>query len=278
MVEPGQIAVGAVAAELGAELQAVDAGAGAAGHVLDLQHGADVAPGHTLVLVQEEHAALGGADHLQDLMLALVAVEAGLDVEAMGLVHDERVEQVRLAVHERARPGEQVADAALGHGARELGLVDGARRRVAGHVAGVELLLDEADQQVDGHHGLAGARPALHDQHVLVLRRRAPGQVQGGLVDHLLVVDHEEGLVAGQHGAELVRQVLGRPDAAVLDDVEQLPAVAAPDEALDEVRQALGVVAQEDRGAGEVGLIARIQHGGAVGHVVQVGAGREADG
>ena len=125
---------------------------------------ADVAEGDALVFVDEEDDALGGFDQFLDLVLAEVAVEPALLVQAVGFVDDQHVEGVGLGLDETAGAGEHVGEAAAGDGAHQPGFVDLAWRGVLGHVLADQAEPGEVDQQVDRHHRLAGARAALDDQ------------------------------------------------------------------------------------------------------------------
>lgn len=165
VVEPGEVAVRAIAAELRGEAVFLDRGAFRLGELADGLLAADVAEGDALVFVDEEDGALGGFDQFLDLVFAEVAVEPALLVQAVGLVDDQHVEGVGLGLDEAAGAGEHVGEAAAGDGTHQPGFVDLAWRGVLGHVLADQAKPGEVDQQVDRDHRLAGARAALDDQY-----------------------------------------------------------------------------------------------------------------
>ena len=114
----------------------MDLGSADFGPFPDLRRLPDVLEGDPLVLVDEEDAELGGLDDLLDLVLAQVLIHPGFLVQAMGLIDDQCVERVGLRVGVRAGVPEEVGDVGLLEGPGELALVDGAGRRVPGHVLG----------------------------------------------------------------------------------------------------------------------------------------------
>ena len=108
-----------------------------------------------------------------------------------------------------------------------------------------------------GQHRLAGPGAALDDHDLLVRRRRSLRDRPGAFVDHFLIVDQHEFLIALEHLRQAVHEHLGRADAAVLDLVDQLGLVAVLDVLLDEVAQPgpLGLALEEQRRLLDIGRV-----------------------
>src|SRR5690606_7925275 len=163
VVEPGEVAVRAVAAKLGLQFAMLDFAALLQCKRFDRLLCADIVDADSLVLVDEEDGALRGGDQLLDLVLAEVPVQSALLIEAMCLVDDEDVELVRPGLDEGAGTHEQVGIRCSRHRADELRLVDLAGRGVLGDVATVEARLQQPAEQVYGQNGLAGAWATFDD-------------------------------------------------------------------------------------------------------------------
>ena len=107
----------------------------------------------------------------------------------------------------------------------------------------------------------------------------SPRRRDGVFVDHLLVIDQYELLVALEHARQAVSQCARRPDPAVLDLYQQ-PAVVAPRHAapdkLPEPAQ-FGFTAKKDRRLVQVGPVPVVGDDAIVGVVVEVGAGNQTD-
>ncbi|MCY1553431.1 hypothetical protein D9M68_899130 [compost metagenome] len=63
----------------------------------------DIGERHDLVVIHEEDRALGTADEFHDLVLAKIAVEPALGIQAMCFIDDKRVEHIGFCVMEAAR-------------------------------------------------------------------------------------------------------------------------------------------------------------------------------
>ena len=200
LVDERQIAVRAAAAELRGEAQLRNLGAQSFRPAPNLRPRAHVFQGDALRLVHEEHRQPRRLHDFLDLMLALVAVQAAFLIQAVRLIHQQRPEAVRRGVHKRPGATEHIADATLLERAGELGLVHRPGRRVPRDVLGGHIAVGKACQQVDGQHGLPGTRASLNDQHLPLTLLRSVSQLQGGLERHLLIVDHNEGVVSLKHG------------------------------------------------------------------------------
>src|SRR5690606_3909565 len=100
LVEPGEVAVGAVAAELRLQFAMLDLPALLLRQRFDRGVRADVVDADSLVLVDQEDRALRSGDQLLDLVLAEVAVEPASLVEAVRFVDDQHVELVRFGSNE----------------------------------------------------------------------------------------------------------------------------------------------------------------------------------
>jgi len=170
----------------------VDHGAGQAGPVPDALGGADVFEGDLLVVVHKKDRTSRGLDDFFDLVFALVAVEPGFFVEAMGFVHDQHVHLAGRGLYVGTRSFEHRLNAGGGQGSGELGLEDLAGGGVFGDIMHHFLASGQFHQQVDGHHRFAGARSTLHNHHLLATRFGLMGQMQGGFVDQFLFVQQNK--------------------------------------------------------------------------------------
>src|SRR5690606_25014539 len=92
IVQPRQVPVRAIAAELGRQLQPRNVCASLCRNLLDGPSSADICQGNDLVVICEEDRAVGASDQFRDLVLAQVAVEPRLEVEPVGFIDDEGVE------------------------------------------------------------------------------------------------------------------------------------------------------------------------------------------
>ena len=142
---------------------------------------------------------------------------------------------------------------------------------------GSHIAAGKAGQQVDGQHGLSGARAALNDQHLPLALLRSVGQLQGGLERHLLIIDHDEGVVALKHGQHRIRKAARRANATILYAVKQVPVIAIAHMLLQKIGQPLHIPGNKHRRLAGVRRVHRIVHRTAVVHIVQVGARHQAN-
>lgn len=250
VVQPLDVAVRAVAAELRHELQLPRGRCTLrSGPLPDLVGGADVLQGHPLILVQEEHGGAGGVDDLLDLVLAQVGEQAALCIQPVGLVRQDGVERVGGGIDEAAGAAEHGIDALSLHRAFEPDDVDLPRGAVLAHIGRGQAVSRQLGQQVHGQHRLAGARAAPDDDDPLALAWfQASRLLQDILVDDLLVIDHGEGRVAADHVGDLVLQGFRRPQASLIDLEDGCAAVASADVSGDELAQLADVMLGEHRG------------------------------
>ncbi|MNL17358.1 hypothetical protein D3C87_1384490 [compost metagenome] len=260
VVEPRDVAVGAAASELRCELVFRDLRAFLCAECANGLLRADVAQRDPLVLVDEEHRALGGGNQLFDLVLAQVAVQAALLVQAVRLVHDQHVELVCGCFDETTGAREEVGVARARHGARELGFVDAPRGGVLRNVLAVQAGTHQGDQCVDGEHRLASPRAAFDDHHLGGRARCRSACSQDVLVDLFLVIDQDELGIPLQQARKAVAERLRWPDAAVGQFIEHAR-VAELDVLFDEVAKhaSLGLALQEQRRFRDVaGVVVRV--------------------
>ena len=156
MIDPGEITIGAVAAELGGQGHFADFRAAALGPGTNFRLLSNIPQRDPLVLINEENRALRGLDDLLDLVFTQVLIKAGALVETVGFVDDQHIHAVAGRFRVGAGALEQVGDVAFLETARQLAFVDGARGRVARDVVGQSLALRAFDQQVE-----LGESPAL---------------------------------------------------------------------------------------------------------------------
>ena len=150
-----------------------------------------------------------------------------------------------------------------------------ARGGVARDVLGYQFFVGECDEQVYGHHALAGAGAAFHNEHVLLAGAGLGGQGEGGFVDYLLVVHHYKFLVALYHAGQAVGQALGRLYPALVYAVEELVPVAVFYVALYESLQLEGVGFEEDGGLCGVLGVERVVYYVVRLVIMEIGAGQE---
>ena len=103
LVNEGEVPVRAVAPKLGGEVEVGDDGAFGHGLRADFGFRADVLDVDALVFVEEENCRASGADELEDLVFAEVAVEPGFFVESVGFVHNQGAKGVGVVFRERSR-------------------------------------------------------------------------------------------------------------------------------------------------------------------------------
>ena len=200
MVQPGQIAVGSVAAELGYQLHTGDPGPFPPGPLFDFGHRPDVLQGNPLGFVDEKDRASAGMDDLLDLVLAQVVEHAGFLVQSVGLVHQDRIRNVFVCVHIDAGALEHVVDGASAHLSLQLLAVDVSGSRILADILDELVLVRQLGQKVDGHHRLACAGASFHDDGPLpAVFHALSGGREDLLIDHLLVVQHDEFPAALQH-------------------------------------------------------------------------------
>ena len=265
--QPGQVAVGAVAAELGFEFHPLHFGAflfRPAGYEVGFAYVFYV---DLLVVVHEEDGAFGGPDQFQYLVLAFVLVEAAFHVQAMGFVHYEGVECVFRYVTVVSASAKEVVYHPLFEGAGQFDLVNSPRSSVLGNVPGHLSSLGKLGKQVHGHHAFPGSRAAFHHQHPFFIAAGPCGHGQRRLINPLLLINHNElpvacrcpasirattrlGIwlgshnefpVATDHGSDAVCQLFGGPQAAVFYAVEDVLVVPVLDELLDEFPELDGI-------------------------------------
>src|SRR5690606_12097386 len=92
IVQPRQVPVRAIAAELRGKLQPRNGCASLGRDLLNGPSSADICQGNDLVVIREKDRAIGASDQFRDLVLAQVAVEPRLEVEPVSFIDDEGVE------------------------------------------------------------------------------------------------------------------------------------------------------------------------------------------
>src|SRR5690606_4309542 len=202
---------------------------------------------NALILVDEKYRAFSRIDDFLDLVLAEIGIKAGLLVQPVSLVDDQRVQAVRRALRVSARPFEEVRDMSLREPSGQLALEDFPGRGVARHVVREHFAARELDEQIDRDDGLSGARAALDDQHLLAARARRLREMERRLVDDLLIVDQLKFPVALEQRDEVIDEALRGLELAVVDSVEDSRAVSGTDVAPQEFAQLLDVLPDERR-------------------------------
>ncbi len=230
-----------------------------------------------LVVVYEEYGAFGGPNQLQYLVFAFVLVEAAFQVQAVGLVHYERVECVFRYVAVIAAAAKEVVDHPLFEGAGQFYFVNGPRGCVLGYIPGHLPPLGKLGQQVHGHHAFSRSRPAFHNQDHFFVAASLCGHGERHLINPLLLINHNELPVAPDHGSDAVCQLFGRSQAAVLYPVQNVLIVAIPDKFLDELPELYGIGFQENGSPAYVIAVEWVGDDVIRGVIVQVGAGHEVD-
>jgi hypothetical protein len=275
-VQPGEISIRAIAAELGSQLEFDDLSIELTSEALDLIGLSDVLQRDTLVFVDEEHGAARSTHQFFDLVVAQVAVQATLRIEAMRFVDDEDIEGIGHDFHVGTGPGEQVTDPRSRERAGQLRLVHSARRRVLRDVPGVAASSDQRGQQVDGHDRLARTRPAADDDDLLALR--PPGRrLQYGLVDQLLIVDQDELRLALKQSGDAVHQGPGRANSPILDRIQRAASVAVAHMFTDERLEPRLLPLQKERRTFHVLRVVRVIDFAVARVIVHVGTRLEAD-
>ena len=106
----------------------------------------------------------------------------------------------------------------------------------------------EPHKEIDGHDGLTGARAATNDHHVaLASAARFQCEVESLLEDDLLIVDHDEFLLAFEHACQSILERLARAQATRLNLIEHPAVIAVLDVPTDEVPQLHDVARAEHR-------------------------------
>jgi hypothetical protein len=167
-VDPCEVTVRAIAAELGFEIHFGDRGSQGFRPLADLGFVSDVLPVNALILIEEEDGEGGGVDEFLDLVFTEIAEEAGFLVQAMGFVNDESAEGVGARLRKGSRADEKIGDTGFLEGLRELVLVDSSRSAVFRHILGDKSAAGKLDEEIDGDHRLAGTRTAVDDEDVFV--------------------------------------------------------------------------------------------------------------
>ena len=146
MVNPREITIRAVAAELRLKIELGDGGAEFFGPVFDLVVVANVFPVDALVFIEEEDGKRGGVDNFFNLIFSFVAEHARLLVEPVCFIDDKRLKGVGLGLGVGARAFEEIGDAGLSKGAGQFTLVDCAWCAVFGDVLSDEASAGEFDE------------------------------------------------------------------------------------------------------------------------------------
>lgn len=116
-IHPGEVAIRAIAPELGNKIHFRDGGTERFRPFADLGLLPDVFPMNALVLIEEKDGEGGGINELLNLVLAEIAEEAGFLVEAMGFIDDEPTEAVGGCIGEGPGADEKIGDARFFQGA-----------------------------------------------------------------------------------------------------------------------------------------------------------------
>ena len=134
VIQPGKVAVRAVAAELGLQLEFGDLGVLLNGPAADLFFVAYVFKRYLLVFVHKEHAELAGVNQFFNLVLAQVAENTGLFLKAVCLVHNKAIVLVGLGLIKGFRTAEHIIYARAPQRASQFGRVHKAGRGIARNV------------------------------------------------------------------------------------------------------------------------------------------------
>lgn len=160
------------------------------------------------------------------LVLPLVAVEPTETVQAVGLVDDQRVVLAGRTVHEGSRAAEEVVETGAPQLTGELCLEHSARRGIFAHVANVQPLLQHGRHQVNRHYRLAGPWAAPHQQHGAFTGLQLSRELQGSLIDDLLLLDQDEFAVTEHHLLEYLSKLPRGFGPSIADPLDRLAAIA----------------------------------------------------
>ncbi len=164
-------------------------------------------------------------DALLHLILAApVAVHLGY--QTVGLIHDEAVEEVPGGFIQAKGRTKQLLDIDLCLQIR-LGkklLISLSGCAVLGALAGIESSGGKLLQEINGQNGLAGSGASLNDHDALLHILEALVHTHlAYVIGNGLIIQQDEFFVAFHQGYDAVLKGLGRPNAAVIDLIEQIP-------------------------------------------------------